>query len=83
MCRQNGQQAEATEQTERPSRVMEEKNMRKIEAVDRHNLSGRKTHTDYYDGDRRIGSSVERYRLDGTYKGSDYYDRHGRKVGRW
>ena len=58
------------------------KEMRDVEAVDKYNWSGEKTHTDYYDRwGNKIGSSVERRDLSGRYTHSDLYDRHGRKVG--
>jgi hypothetical protein len=55
---------------------------RKNESADRFNLSGKYTHTDYYDKHgNKVGSKVDRYDLGGKYTHSDNYDKHGNKTG--
>ena len=53
------------------------------DSINRYNLSGKKTHTDFYDSHgRKVGSAVERHSMwDGRYLRHDLYDSHGRKVG--
>ncbi|GEM_PF-4218961 len=55
---------------------------RNNEPVDRFDLGGNYTHTDYYDEHGNfVGSKVDRYDLGGEYTRSDNYDRHGNQTG--
>lgn len=53
----------------------------KLSSIERHNLSGEKTHTDYYGGNIKVGSSKDRTNLSGKYTHTDNYDANGNKTG--
>ncbi|MDD2376994.1 MAG: hypothetical protein PHD15_06170 [Clostridia bacterium] len=56
--------------------------MSKDESLIRYDLSGKPTHTDYYENGQKVGSSVDRYNLTSSdYNHTDNYDKHGKKTG--